>query len=41
MYMNMQSYIQVGKEALNTEGGASVVVESVLNTNKKALRVGM
>ena len=36
LYMNMQSYIQVGKEALNTEGGASVVVCDI---NKSMLQV--
>ena len=36
MYMNMQSYIQVGKEALNSEGGASVVVCDI---NKSMLQV--
>ena len=34
--MNMQSYIQVGKEALSTEGGASVVVCDI---NKSMLQV--
>ena len=36
LYMNMQSYFQVGKEALNTEGGASVVVCDI---NKSMLQV--
>ena len=36
LYMNMQSFIQVGKEALNTEGGASVVVCDI---NKSMLQV--
>ena len=36
LYMNIQSYIQVGKEALNTEGGASVVVCDI---NKSMLQV--